>query len=303
MVRKDLGDNRMKPENTRTSDKKIGSNNGEKRSPKMVASPRLMEFYQELRSIQSQVEQDPARFQSEFSRETILKQLEQKSPLLVFDELELDWSLIRDTFSRIIALVARYPELFGPPTGHLEATDFPDLQLQASAKAWYEGKELPVVPETAGGNKYLVAFAIQNALKPFLAGYAKTMLSQVSQENWRQGFCPVCGGSPDFACLDKENGTRWLLCERCDTSWLFQRMQCPYCGNQDQDTLSYFTSDDGRYRLYVCEVCKQYLKTIDLRQTGEEADLPLERLLTLSLDLEAREYGYGHIGRLSSTCS
>ena len=77
------------------------------------------------------------------------------------------------------------------------------------------------------------------------------------------------------------------------TSWLFQRMQCAYCGNQDQHTISYFTSDDGRYRLYICEMCKKYLKAIDLRQAGEETDLPLERLLTLSIDLEAREYGYG----------
>lgn len=293
MVRQDLGDNRMKPVNARTSDKKNGSKNGEKRPPKTVASPCLMEFYKELRRIQSQVTQDPARSQSELSRETILNRLKEKSPLLVFDELELDWPLVRGTFTEIISIVGRYPDLFGPPTGHLKATDISDRQLQASAKAWYEGKELPAALNATGGNKYLLAFAIQNTLKPFLANYAKSMLGQVSQENWRQGFCPVCGGSPDFACLDKENGTRWLLCERCDTSWIFQRMQCAHCGNQDQDTLSYFTSDDGRYRLYVCEMCKKYLKTIDSRQAGEEADLPLERLLTLGIDLEAREYGYG----------
>lgn len=289
MVRQDFKGKRMKPVNARTTDKNIDSNNVEKRSLKTVASPRLVEFYKELRGIQSKVASDPARFQSGLDRETILKRLEEKSPLLVFDELELDWSLIRDTFSRIIALVARYAELFDP-TSHLEATDFSDLQLQAAAKAWYEGEELPEAP---GGNKYLAAFVIQHALKPFLAVYAKAMLVQVSQENWRQNFCPVCGGSPDFACLDKENGTRWLLCERCDTRWLFQRMQCAYCGNQDQHTISYFASDDGRYRLYVCEVCKKYLKAIDLRQAGEETDLPFERLLTLSIDLEAREYGYG----------
>jgi FdhE protein len=252
-----------------------------------------MEFYKELRSIQSQVEQNPARSQSELSRETILNRLEQKSPLLVFDELEFDWPLIRDTFSEIIALFARYPDLFGPLTSQLEATGFSDLQLQKFAKIWYGGEEISVSLDATGGNKYLVAFALQNTLKPFVASYAKSMLGQVSQENWRQGFCPVCGGSPDFACLDKENGARWLLCERCDTSWLFQRMQCPYCGNQDQNTLSYFMSDDGLYRLYVCEVCKQYLKTIDLRQAKKEAELSLERLLTLGIDFKAKEYGYG----------
>ncbi|MEE8318928.1 MAG: hypothetical protein V3R36_04730, partial [Dehalococcoidales bacterium] len=103
MVRQDFEGKRMKPVNARTTDINIDSNNGEKRSLKTVASARLMEFYKELRSIQSKVEQDPARFQPEPDRETILKRLEEKSPLLVFDELKLDWSLIRDTFSRIIA--------------------------------------------------------------------------------------------------------------------------------------------------------------------------------------------------------
>ena len=67
----------------------------------------------------------------------------------------------------------------------------------------------------------------------------------------------------------------------------------PYCGNQNQNTLAYFTDDDGLYRLYVCEQCRRYLKTIDLRQANGEIGIPLERLFTLSIDMEAREYGYG----------
>jgi len=118
------------------------------------------------------------------------------------------------------------------------------------------------------------------------------LLPEVDQERWRRQYCPVCGGPPDFAYLDKDAGARWLLCSRCDAEWLFQRLQCPYCGSQDQSALAYFTDDEGLYRLYVCEQCKRYLKAIDLRQTESEILLPLERLLTFELDVQARGKGY-----------
>lgn len=102
----------------------------------------------------------------------------------------------------------------------------------------------------------------------------------------------ICGGSTDFAFLDRENGARWLLCARCDTEWRFQRLQCPYCGTQDQNALSYFTAEEGLYRLYVCEQCKRYLKAVDLRQAKAEVLPPLERLYTLDLDRQAQEHGY-----------
>ncbi|MFC1892816.1 hypothetical protein ACFLYR_02095 [Chloroflexota bacterium] len=51
------------------------------------------------------------------------------------------------------------------------------------------------------------------------------------------------------------------------------------------------------YRLYVCEQCKQYLKATDLRRATGEIIIPLERLFTLGIDAQAREYGYGHDGK------
>jgi len=119
----------------------------------------------------------------------------------------------------------------------------------------------------------------------------------VNQERWRRGYCPICGGNPDFAFLDKERGARWLLCSGCDAEWLFQRLECPYCGTQDQDALAYFTDDEGLYRLYVCERCKRYLKALDLRQAKSEVLLPLERLFTFDIDAQAQEYGYSPCDR------
>jgi FdhE protein len=114
----------------------------------------------------------------------------------------------------------------------------------------------------------------------------------VEQEKWRKGYCPICGGLPDFAFLDKEAGARWLMCSRCDYQWLFKRLECPYCGSQDPDTISYYSDDNQLYRVYVCEQCKRYLKSIDLRQAEGDVLLPLERIVTSDLDVQARNNGY-----------
>ena len=129
-------------------------------------------------------------------------------------------------------------------------------------------------------------------MRPFLTSHAETLTSSIDQERWRRKYCPICGGSPDFAFLDKERGSRWLLCSRCDTEWIFQRLECPYCGTQDQKALAYLTDDEGLYRLYTCEQCKRYLKAIDLRQAKAEILLPLERFYTLDMDSQARKQGY-----------
>ena len=48
----------------------------------------------------------------------------------------------------------------------------------------------------------------------------------------------------------------------------------------------------GAYRLNVCESCRRYIKTIDLREAAGERLLEAERVLTVGMDLAAHEAGY-----------
>ena len=50
--------------------------------------------------------------------------------------------------------------------------------------------------------------------------------------------------------------------------------------------------DSGYYRLQVCDNCKTYLKTLDMRKAAGEVLIPLERILTVEMDRQAREKGY-----------
>jgi FdhE protein len=133
-------------------------------------------------------------------------------------------------------------------------------------------------------------FLIRLLLSPYLQRAAEVVLPLLDLGQWRRGYCPVCGGQPHFSALRGE-GEQSLLCSRCNAEWPFSRMQCPFCGNADHSKLAYYSSEDGVYRLYVCKACRRYLKTIDLRQ-AEGHVLAVEPILTVGMDLSAREEGY-----------
>jgi FdhE protein len=255
--------------------------------------PELLKFYQKLLRVQLEVEQKTASLPlPDMGSQTARERIERGQPLIQFEELGLDSSMLADTFIEVVTVFAEYPELFGELPEKMKESSSGELLSRKAVNAWFEGAGLPREALAGESNENLLMAIIHATLKPFLTRYARAAAGVIDQERWRQRYCPVCGGSPDFASLDRESGARHLVCSRCDTEWLFQRLECPYCGTQDQSALSYFTDDRRLYRLYICEECKQYLKTIDLRQATEDVILPLERLFTLDIDRQAREGGY-----------
>ncbi len=256
------------------------------------APAKLVEFYQKLLRVQSRAERRTGIPKPGLSSEAISDRLEHGLPLIGFDELDLDWSLLQDVFIEVASTFARYPKLFGVVPDSLLEAGSGHLPLREAVKAWFEGSSLPAKIAGVDVSEPLLEAIIHATLSPFLGSYSKALLGLVNQEHWRRRYCPICGGSPDFAYLDKESGARWLLCSQCGAEWLFQRLECPYCGNKDHAALSYFTDDKALYRLYVCEKCRTYLKAIDLRCTELEILLPLECAMTLDMDRQAQEQGY-----------
>ena len=138
----------------------------------------------------------------------------------------------------------------------------------------------------------LAAFIARQTLYPFLRAYAEALEPVLAELEILGGVCPVCGGLPDMAAFSKPDGDRRLLCSLCDTEWLFARIGCPFCGNEDTSTLSYYAGDTEAYRLYVCEGCRRYLKTIDERGMADPIPLPVQRILRVGMDVSAQESGY-----------
>ncbi len=138
----------------------------------------------------------------------------------------------------------------------------------------------------------LAEIAVDMALRPYLAWTAEQVLPHLSQEQWKQGRCPICGGSPDLAFLEEEAGARRLACSRCNSQWRYARIGCPFCGADDPTQIVYYPSDDEVYRLYVCQACQRYLKTKDLRKAGGLVLVEVERITTVAMDAAARQAGY-----------
>jgi FdhE protein len=104
-------------------------------------------------------------------------------------------------------------------------------------------------------------------------------------------YCPVCGSLPGLSILEGE-GQRFLYCHFCWQKWPSRRLCCPFCENQDSHSLRYFHSESEiGYRVDVCDQCKKYIKTIDLRKITHPFYPPLEQVTTLHLDMKAKEMG------------
>lgn len=138
-----------------------------------------------------------------------------------------------------------------------------------------------------------LAFATYHSLRPSLIAFARQAAAQYEIDRFsNKGSCPICGSLPAMARLDK-NGSKVLSCSFCWHEWQAPRLACPFCGNLESETLGYFAiENEEEYRIYTCDRCQKYIKTIDSSRLSRALYPPLEYFLTRHLDLKAHERGY-----------
>ncbi len=146
-------------------------------------------------------------------------------------------------------------------------------------------------------------FMLEQCLKPYLETLSGKMSPYIEKMRWDQGYCPICGAYPDTTYLRQKQdnqeylrahgGQRWLHCSLCSYEWRLRRIVCPYCGNEENDSLEYFHEKNNQHeRIYVCHKCKKYITCLD---TSQLVDIPLMDLLPfemLPLDIVAQDMGY-----------
>ncbi len=140
-----------------------------------------------------------------------------------------------------------------------------------------------ISPETFG-------FLLRHAAKPFMRKLGEITAGLYNFEEWLRGTCPLCGGRPSLSLLEKEKGRRYLYCGLCEIKWRFQRLGCPYC--QKEESQFFVIEGEEKYRVYYCENCRGYLKTIDERKAAGEINLFWEDIRTVYLDMLALREGY-----------
>jgi FdhE protein len=166
-----------------------------------------------------------------------------------------------------------------------------DLPVLFAACLQRDRSKIEAAAETCAVQAALLEFALETVLKTALEPFA-AQLTDMDFEGWQEGYCPVCGSRAGMGELVGDEGRRHLSCCTCFFKWPYKRLQCPYCGNDDTETLSYFMVDEGPTRVDVCRKCSRYLKTRDSRKGHADVPLEVEDLATIHLDLVAGREGF-----------
>jgi formate dehydrogenase accessory protein FdhE len=109
--------------------------------------------------------------------------------------------------------------------------------------------------------------------------------------------CPYCQSDPQLAVIRPEGdgGKRLLLCSLCQSEWEFHRILCAACGEENNEKLPRYSAEGiSAVRVEACDVCKSYLKSVDMTVDGLAVPV-VDEVATAPLDLWAAEQGYRKI--------
>jgi formate dehydrogenase maturation protein FdhE len=162
----------------------------------------------------------------------------------------------------------------------------PDVNLEQALKSF-------VAEEPFEESRQDVLDVLPMLLRPAVTGYLRRLRESASEQGRAEpgtGRCPFCGTYPRIA-LDSDT-SRELACLLCGQQWRFSRLACPFCGNDDHETLGYFDLEglEG-IRVQYCSQCRHYLKVVDTRARMVR-DPETEDVLSMDLDTAAQEEGY-----------
>lgn len=222
-------------------------------------------------------------------------------PLLEKNNVFLEAAAARSSFAELLAVFDHYPQQYPPDRIEIlrQALKKDDqlpkefIQTFIAENREYFGK----LSDSLNIEPGMLVFIAKTISLPFLKTNADLLLPYLAEKDkvWLRPFCPLCGNVAAMARLEKETGQRHLWCAVCHTEWAYARNQCAYCVNEDPKGIRYFFDEnDSLYRVYVCDQCKRYLKTIDENKYGfiQPINMTLEDLITHYLDEIAVKEGY-----------
>lgn len=213
-----------------------------------------------------------------------LHALDRGEPLLSWLTWQPDLTRVAELWARVCSIIGKHRCDCADASKRL--AQLPAEHLASFVRAYLINVFDDIVDVDSDPALPIARVALNHTLHPFLRAEAMRWQAMLARAPRCLGRCPFCGGAPDFAAFDKGDARR-LLCSRCDNEWRFSRVGCPFCGD---DANSYF--EDAGYCLYVCEKCQHYLKAIDTRRMEQPPVLEVERVLTIDMDVAARDKGY-----------
>ena len=235
----------------------------------------------------------------EASADWLKQQHEAGKPLLRFEDVPLDWTDFRLVFRQTADVLRRFEALEGTDYHAIQALSRDGNALEPLVVRWFNQTAAPekndALPPQVARQVPVSQEALDQvlllAMRPFLERCADVVQQRADFSTWAHAYCPLCGGEPEFAVLTS-GGDRLLICTRCTGRWRFAPDTCPFCKNDDRSLIHSFSSRDGLYRLYACDVCRRYLKAYDARSGSRPVMLVVDSVATLPLDAAAIQRGY-----------
>ncbi len=220
------------------------------------------------------------------------KKLGSGMPLVDFVDGDINLDEPQEYFMSLLELAAK--RLLGEAGRIRRDLEEGNIDFYAMVRASFDGSLIDEGEEEVEEDMFdLLGFLVEESLRPSLEILAEKYGEAVKSSGWNEGYCPVCGREPKISQLKNEEGEKYLFCGQCGIEWRYPRLKCPFCENDDQQTLAFFTvEDEEQYRVDVCNVCNRYIKTIDFRKINETPNMDVEDIATLHLDILANDEGY-----------
>jgi FdhE protein len=240
----------------------------------MIGSGLMSEWWdQQIRraddlTLQAQGSKELLRFYAQLLRaqQAIYDFFRSRNGWLPSGNLENDLPVMRQALARLLTTVAAH----GPQTLADEARELFKMSDE-------------VVDEMLI-SYWRTSSDVQFFAKAFMQPYARWLVESGGKPSEAepmvgQGRCPFCGGSPQASFLkskesNAESGNRDLICAKCLSTWEFRRVVCANCGEERPNKLGYFHSPEfDHIRIEACDICKRYIKGVDLTKLGFAAPL------------------------------
>lgn len=266
----------------------------------------ILPFFERLFTLQEAAAEDTSAIPMEFTPEVLAAKQEGGFPLIDAPAAAIDKTAAGKLFAAVCdsakgatnemagaavvlaEALATDPDRFDKWVDMLLAPDDTDFNAEAVSIG---------VPDSVF--RFLLSSSIWPSLQKTVRGMQDIL---PADENWDQGMCPACGSPPALGFISEDN-KRHLICRLCRHQWVMRRVCCPYCHNSDPKQLGYFFSEsEQEYRVYICDQCHKYIKTIHVQGLTRIFYAPLEDLVTTHLDLQAEQLGYSREGLSLAAC-
>ena len=255
----------------------------------------VMDFYHSLFEFQASIYRD---FKS--ADVDILKVKGKGLPLLKSSQLSFQETLkpfFDSSLDQLTGIIKGYQKDFHFDT--LTSALHSDFSLYLQLADQLLNRDYDSLQEFASRTKTSLEgllFVLVNLFKPVFISLREDVAGDIDGIEWNDAVCPFCSSLPDMSkIVASKNNKRILHCSLCEHEWQFKRVCCTVCGNQDTETLGFYTYEDNHlYRFDHCENCRAYIKTLQIPEQYDDSryDLAVENIITSFLDASAIDMGY-----------